>query len=260
VRSWLEESGVDVEAVTAARTATASAHLNAEGAATYVFDLEWSLEGATGTGAGIVHTGSIAALIEPGATDVKRMIAQMRDTALVTYDPNIRPALMGEASRARRQVEEFVGLSDLVKASDEDLRWLYPAEDPSTVALRWLEAGPAVVVVTTGEGGSFAVARSGVVAVQAQRVDVIDTVGAGDTFMGALIDSVISGGYRDARARVGLRGITSEEVEAMLRFASTAAAVTVARPGADPPRREELPVDLLSSRMAPVAPGSDPAP
>jgi fructokinase len=162
---------------------------------------------------------------------------------------------MGDASAARPHVEALVGLSDLVKASDEDLRWLYPAEDPHAVALRWLEAGPAVVVVTRGEGGAFAVARSGVAAVEAERVEVIDTVGAGDTFMGALIDGMIRGGYRDARGRAGLRRITSQEITEMLRFAAAAAAVTVARHGADPPRRDELPVDGLSSRVAPVASG-----
>ena len=254
VRSWLEASGVDVAAVRAQRTATAWAHLNTEGSATYVFDLEWGLEGATVASAGIVHTGSIAALIEPGATDVTRMIAQMRESTLVTYDPNIRPALISDASVGRRKVEELVGLSDVVKASDEDLRWLYPAEDPRTVAVRWLEAGPAVVVVTTGEGGAFAVARSGVAAVAAERVEVVDTVGAGDTFMGALIGGMIRGGYRDAHARARLRGITAQEIIDMLRFAAAAAAVTVARHGADPPRRDELPDDLpLSHALSRLA-------
>ena len=246
VRSWLEASGVDVAAVRAPRTATASAQLNAEGSATYAFDLDWSLDGVTAPNAGIVHTGSVAALIEPGASDVRRVIAQLRESALVTYDPNIRPALMGEASSTRCHVEELVGLSDLVKASDEDLRWLYPEEEPAAVARRWLDAGPAVVVVTTGEGGAFAVARWGTVAVEAQRVPVIDTVGAGDTFMGALIDGMIRCGYRDSDARAELRGITPREMTDMLRFAASAAAVTVARHGADPPRRDELSVELLS--------------
>lgn len=252
VLSWLEASGVEVLAVGASRTATATARLDAEGSATYDFDIEWSLAGAVVPTADIVHTGSIAALMEPGATDVLRIIDHLHEVALVTYDPNVRPALLGKKSVARRQVEEMVALADLVKASDEDLRWLYPNKDPLDVARSWLTTGLAVAVVTTGEGGAFAVARSGVIAVEAERVEVVDTVGAGDTFMGALIDGLIRCGYQNAEARQGLRGIPADELEAILRFGAHAAAVTVSRPGADPPWREQLPLDLLVPERGPA--------
>jgi fructokinase len=254
VRSWLEASGVAVTAVKASRTATATARLNARGSANYEFDLEWALAGAVVSTADIVHTGSIAALMEPGAADVMRIINQLRAVALVTYDPNIRPALLGDPSTVLRQVEEMVALADLVKASDEDLRWLYPNMDPLDVARSWLATGLAVVVVTTGEGGAFAVARSGVIAVEAERVDVVDTVGAGDTFMGALIDGLIRCGYRNAKARQRLRGIPANELEAILRFSAHAAAITVSRPGADPPWREHLPFDSRVPEVG-AAPG-----
>ena len=110
------------------------------------------------------------------------------------------------------------------------------------------------MVVTTGEGGAFAVARSGVIAVEAERVDVVDTVGAGDTFMGALIDGLIRSGYQNAKARQGLRGIPADELEAILRFSAHAAAVTVSRPGADPPWREHLSLDLRVPEVG-AAPG-----
>ena len=109
-------------------------------------------------------------------------------------------------------------------------------------------------MVTTGEGGAFAVARSGVIAVEAERVDVVDTVGAGDTFMGALIDGLIRCGYQNAKARQRLRGIPADELEAILRFSAHAAAVTVSRPGADPPWREHLPLDLRVPEVG-AAPG-----
>lgn len=257
VRSWLEASGVDVAAMHTGRTSTATGRLDASGSASYQFDLEWSLAGAAVAGAGIVHTGSIAALLEPGATDVARIIERLHDTALVTYDPNIRPALLGEASVARDQVEALVARADLVKASDEDLRWLYPGAAPAEVAEAWLATGPAVVVVTTGSGGAFAVARSGVVSVDAQRVEVVDTVGAGDTFMGALIDGLIRSGFADASARPGLRAIAQAELEAILRFGALAAAITVSRPGADPPRRAELPSDGILSDASAVGATAD---
>lgn len=240
VRAWLEESDVVVAAVSSPRTATATALLDAAGAATYTFDIDWDLAGGTVPVGGIVHTGSIAALQEPGAGEVKRILEQARPSALVTYDPNIRPALLGSASAVRSEVEALVVLSDLVKASDEDLRWLYPQDDPLAVAKRWLRSGPAVVIVTRGEGGAFAVAQTGLVEVPAQLVDVVDTVGAGDTFMGGLIDELLRHGFTDADSRDELRDITHAELEAVLRFGARAAAITVSRPGADPPRRAEM--------------------
>lgn len=240
VRTWLEASGVDVDVVAAPRTATATARLDASGAATYEFDLEWDLAGATIASAGIVHTGSIAALMQPGSTDVVRILDERHETALVTYDPNIRPALLGDPGLVRDQVEAIVARADLVKASDEDLLWLYPDRVPLDVARSWLSTGPAAVVVTVGEGGAIAIASSGLVVIEAQRVDVVDTVGAGDTFMGALIDGLVREGYLDASARARLGDIRPEELRSILQFAAFAAAITVSRPGADPPRRDEV--------------------
>jgi len=247
VLAWLEASGVEVTAVSAPRTATATARLDATGAASYEFDLEWDLAGADAGSAGIVHTGSIAALMQPGASDVARVLDELHESALVTYDPNIRPALLGDASLVREQVEAIVAKADLVKASDEDLLWMYPGQVPLDVARSWLATGPAVVVMTVGEGGAMAISRSGLLVVDAQRVDVVDTVGAGDTFMGALIDGLVREGYRDASARTRLRDIRAEELRSILQFAAFAAAITVSRPGADPPRRDELPLDTLSA-------------
>ena len=247
VRAWLEASGVEVTAVSASRTATATARLDKTGAATYEFDLEWDLAGAEAESSGIVHTGSIAALMQPGSTDVARILDELHETALITYDPNIRPALLGDASLVREQVEAIVARADLVKASDEDLLWMYPDRVPLDVARSWLATGPAVVVMTVGEGGAMAMSRSGLLVVEAPRVDVVDTVGAGDTFMGAVIDGLVREGYRNASARSRLRDIRAEELTSILQFAAFAAAITVSRPGADPPRRDELPLATLST-------------
>jgi fructokinase len=247
VRAWLEASGVEVTAVSASRTATATARLDKTGAATYEFDLEWDLAGAEAASSGIVHTGSIAALMQPGSTDVARILDELHETALITYDPNIRPALLGDASLVREQVEAIIARADLVKASDEDLLWMYPDRVPLDVARSWLATGPAVVVMTVGEGGAMAMSRSGLLVVEAPRVDVVDTVGAGDTFMGAVIDGLVREGYRNASARSRLRDIRAEELTSILQFAAFAAAITVSRPGADPPRRDELPLATLSA-------------
>lgn len=240
VLAWLRGSDVEVVSAPAARTPTAMALLDDEGSATYEFDLHWDLGDVPALEAGVVHTGSIAAVLAPGAAAVRSLVARLRGSALITFDPNVRPALLGEASATRPRIEEFVALADLVKASDEDLRWLYPDQDPLDAARTWLQSGPAIVVVTRGAGGAVALSRTGSAEVAATAVDVVDTVGAGDTFMGGLIDGLLRGGYDDAAARDTLRAIDLDELEQIIRFSARAAAVTVSRPGADPPTRAEL--------------------
>lgn len=243
LRRWLAASGVDVAAVAARRTATATANLDESGSASYEFDIDWSLQGSTyqpDDSIGIVHTGSIAAITEPGATAVVGIIRSLREQALVTYDPNMRPALLPDRAGSRKRVEALVAIADVVKASDEDLHWLYPGEDPMSSAARWRNMGPAMVVVTRGSQGAIALTRGGPFSITAPAVSVVDTVGAGDTFMGAMIDALVAAGYSSAASRTGLAAIPHDVVEAVLQFAAGAAAVTVSRLGADPPTRDEL--------------------
>lgn len=243
VRGWLAAAGVRVTSSATTRTATATAHLDDSGSARYEFDIAWALDEAAPARSdevGIVHTGSIAALMDPGAAVVRALLTEMRATSLITYDPNVRPALLPDHHRAVVDVESFVSLADLVKASDEDLAWLYPGTDPLEVAWSWLQQGPSVVVVTTGASGAFAVTRDGATHVRGRRVDVVDTVGAGDTFMSALLHGLLDLGLDSAESRETLRGIDTRAVAELLRFSARAAAVTVSRPGADPPLLAEL--------------------
>lgn len=245
VSSWLETSQVEVLTVAAEGTSTATAHLGEDGSARYEFDLSWTLDGVDleaveAEHAGIVHTGSIAALLRPGAEVVRALLARVRETALVTYDPNIRPALIGDRAATMRDVESLAGMADLVKASDEDLAWLYPGVEPLEAARRLRACGPGVVVVTLGGDGAFAVTATEVVAVDGRRVEVVDTVGAGDTFMGALIHTLLRHGLVGAASRDELASLGSELLHEMLAFGAASAAVTVSRPGADPPRLDEV--------------------
>jgi fructokinase len=242
VRAWLEESGVRVSAANqaGARTSTATAKLDATGAASYDFDLAWSVDvGLAGT-ADLVHVGSIATVLDPGATDVARLVEDRRSSATITFDPNIRPALIDDADAARSRVEQLVRLADVVKVSDEDLRWLRPDASLQDSAAEWLAAGPALVVVTLGGEGAFALTIAGQVSVAAPRVAVVDTVGAGDTFMGALLDGFLAEDLIGSDRRAALREMPLSVLERILRRSASAAAVTVARPGADPPTRAEL--------------------
>ncbi|MGN8553183.1 UNVERIFIED_CONTAM: carbohydrate kinase [Microbacterium sp. SLM126] len=243
LRRWLKTAGVAVTAVDAPRTATAVARLDESGAASYEFDLDWDLHGiesAALTSAQLVHVGSVGAVLEPGASQLAALVRSARDGATITYDPNIRPALVTDPAAVRRRVAEFVGLADLVKASDEDIRWLHPGRDLVEVAREWQARGPALVVVTLGADGAIAVTADGLITIPAVRTPVVDTVGAGDTFMGALIDGVVDLAGPGAGVRTAGGGIPITALEHVLARAAQAAAITVSRPGADPPFAAEL--------------------
>jgi fructokinase len=246
VRAWLAASGVTVTASRPAggRTSTATARLDPTGAAGYEFDLDWSLPMPRVDRAASLHVGSVAALLAPGADTVERLAAGAGD-ALVSYDPNIRAALVTDPAGVRARVERLVALAHVVKASDDDLAFLYPGESPAGVAHRWRAAGPALVVVTSGAAGLFATTTAGDVEVAAPAVTVADTVGAGDTCMGTLIAELLALGGRAALDRPD-----PDAVHRVLRHCVRNAAVTVSRPGADPPWDRELdPAETLPATM-----------
>jgi fructokinase len=245
VRAWLAGSGVTTTPGSDAApvTSVARATLDASGAATYEFDLDWRVPaGAAATADTLaVHTGSVAATLEPGASQVRALVEAARATATVTYDPNARPALMGDPADARGPVEALVRLADVVKVSDEDLGWLSDGAAPLDVARRWVhELGVPLVVVTFGGEGATAVTAQGEVHVPSVPVSVVDTVGAGDSFMGALLDGLWRADLLGADRRAALRGIDHATVENLLSRCVAVAAVTVSRAGANPPWATEL--------------------
>lgn len=240
----LTDSGVRLSpgSDTAERTSTARAQIDAEGVATYEFDLEWRLPELTvAPDVRCVHTGSIAAVLQPGGAQVLELIRSAHDQATVTYDPNLRPALMGTPDQTRPIVEALVDLADVVKVSDEDLAWLSAGTDPRGVAREWIGRGVSLVVVTHGGEGAFAVTADGhETQVPAPRVTVADTVGAGDSFMGGLLDGLSQADLLGAENRAALRSIGPDAVETIVQEAIKIAAITVSRPGANPPTRAEL--------------------
>ncbi|MFS0699814.1 carbohydrate kinase [Cellulomonas sp. 179-A 4D5 NHS] len=246
VRAHLEQDGVHVlrgDRVAPA-TSTAAATLDTEGGATYDFELEWDLPATWDSSDGapvVVHTGSIAAVLPPGGEAVARLLAEHRATSTVTYDPNLRPALMAAPAVTLPLVEALVAQADVVKVSDEDLAWLMPGVAPAEIAEDWVRRGPAVVVVTHGGEGAFACTASGDrLAIAAESVEVADTVGAGDSFMSGLIDGLWSAGLLGADRREALRSIDAATLEQVLVRCVRIAAITVSRPGANPPTSAEL--------------------
>lgn len=225
----------------AARTPTALARLDESGAATYEFDIEWLVSGTPEVGPPLVaHTGSIAAFLDPGCLATAALLDAYRTSATITYDPNVRPALISDREQAIARIDRMVEKADVVKASDEDLRWIDPSRSPEQIAVAWQALGPAVVAVTKGGDGAFAVCAAGSVSVAAVEVDVVDTVGAGDAFMTGLIDELWSLGLLGGERRAALRRIDVDGLAGVLRAAARVSALTVARAGADLPDRAAL--------------------
>jgi fructokinase len=247
LRAHAGANGVDLSlAVTARESSTlAVVSLDAERNATYDFyrtgtaDWQWTEAelARIPTDTGWVHAGSLASWIDPGATAIEHRLAELQETAVVSYDPNIRPALLGDRTRAVARIERLVGLSRVVKASAEDLAWLYPDRDVTDTLRHWQSLGPRVVVVTEGSQGARGIGADGQpFQVPGRPVAVVDTVGAGDAFMAGLIDALERSGLLAGEQPAP----TGEQLRPAVEQAILVAALTVARAGADPPTAAEL--------------------
>jgi fructokinase len=257
VSAHLKASGVRVDAGldAGAKTSLAVASL-AAGVASYDFRIEWDVGDLAPlpVEARCVHTGSLATALAPGAAQVTNLLERERGRVTISYDPNVRPALLGSPEEARPGIEHLVALSDVVKVSDEDLRWLYPDRRDEDVARDWLALGAPIVVVTRGGEGVFAVTAHLELDRPATPIDLVDTVGAGDSFTAGLLDGLgradlIGGARRDALARIDESSLISA-----LDEASLIASITCSRPGADPPTWAEV----ETARAQPPTPQSIP--
>jgi len=243
IADYVESSGARLVpgSNSARRTPTAVATIAADGSAAYTFDLEWQLSGTAEVAPPLfVHTGSIAAVREPGCLAVAALLDAYHTSATVTFDPNVRPSLIADVDSARARIAHIVERSDIVKVSDEDLSWLDPDHAPQRTARSWLAAGPAIVVLTMGERGALAFCAAGEARVAARPVRVVDTVGAGDAFMVGLLDALWELDLLGAVRRPVLRRIGLDALTAALEAAGLTAALTIARAGADLPDRAAL--------------------
>lgn len=232
----------------AQRTPTALATLDESGSAQYGFDIDWQLSGTPEVAPPIVaHTGSIAAVLEPGCRATAALLDAYHPSATVTFDPNVRPALIEDGDTARGRIDRLIERCDVVKASDEDMRWMDPNRSPEQIAQTWLTLGPSIVAVTMGERGAFALCAAGAVQVPAFKVDVVDTLGAGDAFMAGLIDALWSLNLLGAERRHDLARIGTETLADVVRTAALSSALTVARAGADLPDRATRDTALRSA-------------
>jgi fructokinase len=201
-----------------------------ENTATFDFNHDWLPNPQTGRPS-ILHIGTLATIIEPGASVLFDWAQSVAKVAPIVFDPNVRPAVISDRKQYVSQVERWVAISSAVKVSDEDIRWLYPSLEIEQVVNNWLIKGPSLIVVTYGEKGLIGYRKGEKVIVDAVKVKVVDTVGAGDTVGAILVEAIV---------KDGLDILTGARLETMLKRAAKAAAITVSRVGANPPTSEEL--------------------
>jgi fructokinase len=221
-------------------TCLAIVSLNSKGGATYEFVIDdtatfdfshsW-LPDAADKKPLLLHIGTLVTVIEPAASVLFEWAKKVALVAPIVFDPNIRPAVMSDRQQYVKQVERWVSISNAVKVSDDDIYWLYPGQDLDKVTKRWLEMGPELIVVTFGDKGLAGYRENSKISVDAKKVVVADTVGAGDTVGAILVEAIIED---------GLDKLTNERLSLMLDRAARAAAITVSRSGALPPGRDEI--------------------
>jgi fructokinase len=242
-----EGVGTDLVVRTGAPTTLAIVALDDKGVPTYSFytsgTADRSLEVAElparlPDAVRVVHIGSYTTALEPTAGSLEALVTRERPRRFISYDPNIRPTIVPDPDLWRRRVAALTAQAHLVKASIEDIQFLYPGASADSVLKDWLARGAGIAIATMGELGAMAATRQGVAArVGARSVKVVDTVGAGDTFQAALLTWLAERGRLSPE---GLATLSADDLDALLTFAARAAAITCSRRGADMPRRGEL--------------------
>ncbi len=185
-----------------------------------------------------LHFGSYAMVVEPIASTLRILVEQRGADTLVSYDPNIRLNVEPDLGRWRDALDWMAQRADVLKVSAEDLQMLHGGRPHEELVHEWLAAGVALVVITHGAGGARGWTPRHQTLVTPPAIDVVDTVGAGDTFQAALLAGLAERGTGTAQSIASLDQDTLYE---LLRFATAAAAITCSRRGADMPRRAELP-------------------
>ena len=201
-----------------------------EGTATFDFSLDW-LPDPSIHKPSVLHIGTLVTIIEPGASVLYDWALQVAEFAPIIFDPNIRPSVMGDREKYQAAVEKWAAISSAIKVSDDDLLWLYPNEEKEDVCRRWVKDGAALVVMTRGANGMVGFTEFGREEVPGVKIQVADTVGAGDTVGAVIVEAMIDH---------GIMALEGDQLKTVLTRAAAAAAITVSRKGAQPPYKHEL--------------------
>ena len=216
--------------VTLDSNGSASYEFLIDGTATFDFNSSW-LPDPERLKPSALHIGTLVTIIEPGASELFDWAVKVGELAPIVFDPNVRPSVMGDRAKYAAAVEKWVSISSVVKVSDDDIKWLYPDQSLDQVAHRWIDAGVSCVVITCGAHGLIAFTEHGMEEVEGVKVDVVDTVGAGDTVGAIVVEAII---------KHSVHALQGGLLKAVLQKAAFAAAITCSRAGAQPPRMHEL--------------------
>jgi len=221
-------------------TSTATVQLDKAGSATYEFVIDGTatfefspswLPDPERLKPSVLQIGSLATAAEPGATVLFDWAVNCAEFAPIVFDPNVRPSFLGDRKKYCQAVEKWVGISSVVKLSDEDIAWLYPDQSLDEVAHRWLEGETSLVVVTRGAKGIIGYTKGSQEEVESYAVELVDDIGAGDTVGAILVEAV---------AEYSVAALVGYTLNKVLHRAAVAAGITVSRAGAQPPRLHEL--------------------
>ncbi len=216
--------------VSLAENGGASYEFEIDGTATFDFSLDW-LPDPSRYKPNVLHIGTLVTVIQPGADVLYDWAIRVAEFAPIVFDPNIRPAVMGDRDKYQMAVEKWAAISSVIKVSDDDMAWLYPDQKYQEVAQRWITDGAALVVITRGADGLLGITADGSVEVPGVKIEVADTVGAGDTVGAIIVEAMIE---------KGILNLTDEVLKATLHRAAVAAGITCSRKGAQPPYKHEL--------------------
>ncbi|GCE23967.1 carbohydrate kinase family protein [Dictyobacter kobayashii] len=248
LRAYIEQNNIDTRYLTTAEAHSTLAFVAMEaGQATFDFYGEGTADALMTpddvpdtlfTDTAILQIGSVSLLRGTTPETVLKTFERMKGQALLSLDPNIRPSLVNDEAGYRALLQKLIGLTDLLKLSDADLAWLTPNLSIETALQQLARQVPALVVITRGAEGAIAMRKGGIpLQLPGFKVDVTDTIGAGDTFCAGLLTYLAD---QQILTHEALAGISDEEQHNMLRFAAAAAALNCLREGADPPARSEV--------------------
>ena len=241
-RKELERDGVGLAlSLTSDKpTCTATVTLDSKGSASYEFLID-----ATATfdfndswlpdpemlKPSVLHIGTLVTIVEPASTILYDWAIKCAEYAPIVFDPNVRSSVVSDRQKYCLDVEKWAAISSVIKLSDDDISWLYPNESMDEVAKRWIAHGSSLVVITRGANGIIGYTENGYEEVDGAKVNVVDTVGAGDTVGAILVEGIITH---------SVNGLHGQVLNAVLHRAVIAAGITVSRAGAQPPRLHEL--------------------
>jgi len=246
LRKTLGESGVDYSyCATLSRPTTVAFVKLVDGHATYAFYDEGTAGRmiteaelpALGEDCEAIHFGAISLIPEPCGSTYEALLKREHETRVISLDPNIRPGFIKDKDAHMARIRRMAAMSDIVKFSDEDLAWFGLEGDEDALARHWLHHGAKLVVVTRGAEGAVGYTADHKVTVPSERVTVVDTVGAGDTFDAGVLASLK---MQNLLTKQQVAKLSEEQIAKTLALGARAAAVTVSRAGANPPWAKEI--------------------